>query len=233
MPPLAHGPLLAVIRETLRRNRVANGMVYLQVTRGVAPRDHAFPPKGTPPGLVVMAKPVDFAALAQRAATGVAAHLVPEVRWSRRTIKTTALLPAVLAKQAAREAGAYEGWFVTPEGRVTEGASTNAWMVDATGTLVTHPADGDILHGVTRAGVLRVAHTLRIPVREVAFTVDDLTRAAEAFMSSATAVIMPVTSVSGIGIEGSHTIGEGRPGAVTQALRHAYFTSLERGADPG
>lgn len=226
MQPFSDRPLLQIVRETVRRNRIKNGLAYLQITRGSAPRDHAFPAGSTTPTVIVTAKPVDFGKLAARADAGVSVHLVAEMRWSKRTIKATALLPAVLAKQAAKDAGCFEAWFYDPDGQITEGASTNAWIVDKEGYLRTHPADGDVLHGVTRSGILKVAHRLGLPVKEEAFCRDDLATAQEAFLSSATAVVMPVTRID------TQVIGTGRPGSVALALRSTYFDCLVQGQEP-
>ena len=139
--PIGREALRGVLREIVRRNRVRDGLVYLQVSRGAARRDHGFPPDGVRPGLVVSARALDPAMNAARAAAGVAVVTVPETRWAHPHVKTLQLLPNVLAKQAARDAGAFEAWFVDRDGFVTEGASTNAWIVTPEGTLVTRQAD--------------------------------------------------------------------------------------------
>src|SRR4249920_3202699 len=131
--PMSPRALAVVLRETVRRNRVRDGIVYLQVTRGVARRDHAFPAAGTAPCVVVTARNHDSARNEQIAADGIAVITVPENRWPRVDIKSVSLLPNVLAKQAAREQGAKEAWFVDAEGRVTEGSSSNAWIVTRDG----------------------------------------------------------------------------------------------------
>ena len=136
-----------VLRETVRRNRVRDGLVYLQVTRGAARRDHGFPPAGTAPGIVVTARSLDPARGERVAAEGIAVITVPDNRWARVDIKAVSLLPNVLAKQAAREQGAREAWFVDAQGFVTEGSSSNAWIVTAGGEVVTRPADHSILTG--------------------------------------------------------------------------------------
>ena len=153
--PVGERALRIVMREIVRRNRVHDGLVYLQISRGAARRDHGFPPEGTKPGLVVSARPLDPAVGAARAATGVSVLTLPDQRWARPDIKTLQLLPNVLAKQSARDAGAFEAWFVDRAGFVTEGASTNAWIVTADGALVTRQADEAILNGVTRSALDR------------------------------------------------------------------------------
>ena len=161
------------MREIVRLNRVRDGLVYLQVSRGAARRDHGFPPAGTKPGLVVVARPLDPAVGEARAAAGVAVITLPDERWARPDIKTLQLLPNVLAKQTAREAGAFEAWLVDRAGFVTEGASTNAWIVTSDGALVTRQADEAILHGVTRAALIDIAARLGLRLDERPFTPDE------------------------------------------------------------
>src|SRR5258706_11436912 len=148
--PMSLRALGVVLRETVRRNRVRDGIVYLQVTRGVARRDHAFPAPDTAPSIVVTARSLDPAANEKIASEGIAVITVPDDRWDRVDIKSVALLSNVLAKQAAQEQGAREAWFVDGEDRVTEGSSTNAWIVTHDGKLVTRPAEHGILRGITR-----------------------------------------------------------------------------------
>src|SRR5262249_30822098 len=155
---------------TAARNRVRDGIVYLQITRGVARRDHAFPAPGTRPGFVVTARNHDLAKLEQGAADGIAVITVPENRWPRVDIKSVSLLPNVLAKQAAREAGAKEAWFVDAQGYVTEGSSTNAWIVTRDGALVTRPADHGILRGITRTVLLDMIKAQGLVFEERPFT---------------------------------------------------------------
>ncbi len=220
--PMERKPLQMVIAEVVRRNKVENGLVYIQVTRGVAPRDHAFPAEGTRPALVVTAKRSDPVAATRRAATGVKVITVPENRWERVDIKTVGLLPNVLAKQQAREAGAYEAWFVDPDGTVKEGASTNAWIVTRDGTLVTRPAETGILRGVTRATVMDVAKKLGLKVEERAFSVDEAKAAKEAFITAATTVVMPVVAIDGA------SVANGHPGEITLSLRETFFAVAEK-----
>ena len=181
--PMPQAALLAVLRETVRRNRVRDGIVYLQVSRGAAPRDHLFPAADVKPSVVVTSKPIDLAAADGRARTGVGVITTPESRWARCDIKTVGLLPNVLAKQAAREAGAYEAWFVDADGKVTEGGSTNAWIVTRDGVLVTRDTSANILRGITRAGVIDTAESAQIRVEQRAFTLQEVHDAAEAFIT--------------------------------------------------
>ncbi|QJP12801.1 D-amino-acid transaminase [Starkeya sp. ORNL1] len=218
MPPSA---LAVVMRETIRRNKVRDGIVYLQVTRGVARRDHVFPEREVQPSVVVTARSADLAKAERQAADGVGVITVPENRWERVDIKSVGLLPNVLAKQAAKEAGAREAWFVDPEGKVTEGGSTNAWIVTMDGVLVTRPADTGILRGITRTVVLEVAAQQGLKVEERAFSVEEAYVAREAFITAATTIVMPVVRIDG------RPIGNGHPGSVAQGLRAAFHEVAE------
>jgi len=219
--PMSRAALLQVLGEVARRNHVRNGMVYLQVTRGVARRDHYFPNPAVPPALVVTARSADPTAADRSAAAGVGVITVPENRWERVDIKTVGLLPNVLAKQKAREAGAREAWFVDRDGFVTEGGSTNAWIVTRDGVLVTRPASLGILKGITRTVVLEVAAADGIRVEERGFTVAEAREAREAFITAATTLVMPVVTLDG------HPVGDGKPGPVTQALRRRFHAFAE------
>jgi D-alanine transaminase len=220
--PVSQAALPLLLSETLRRNRIRDGMVYLQITRGVAPRDHPFPDPPVAPSLVLTAKRVDVAAAEARAAGGVAVVTTPENRWGRCDIKTIGLLPNVLAKQKAREAGAYEAWFVDDMGFVTEGASTNAWIVDAEGVLRTRSIQANILRGVTRATLLEVAATDGLTIEQRGFSVDDVKTAREAFITGAGTLVTPVVSIDG------HAIGGGIPGPVAKRLRRLYMAEARR-----
>ena len=222
--PVGRAALGVILRETVARNRVRNGLVYLQVTRGVARRDHPFPDPQTPPALVVTAKSMDFAAMERMAQAGVAVITVPENRWGRPDIKTVGLLPNVLAKQQAREAGAREAWFVDAAGFVTEGGSTNAWIVTHDGRIITRQADTGILRGVTREGVKDLLARRNLTLEERAFTVAEAMQAAEAFISSATSLVTPVVRIDG------KPIGDGAPGPVALALRAGLHDVTEMSA---
>ena len=214
--PLPAAALRHIMREVVRRNRIANGLVYLQVTRGVAPRDHPFPASHVPPALVVTAKRLSEARIAAAVAKGVAVATMPDLRWARRDIKSVSLLPNILAKQAAREAGAYEAWLVDAAGFVTEGSSTNAWIVDREGRLVTRPASHDILNGITRRVLLEAAKAEGIEVVERPFTPQEAKSAREAFISASSAIIIPVVRIDG------EPVGNAEPGSLTLRLREAY-----------
>ncbi len=211
--PMSLRSLQLVLRETIRRNRVCDGILYFQVTRGAARRDHGFPAPDVPATLVVFATPIDVAAREEKARTGVTVVTLPDERWARRDIKTTSLLPNVLAKQAAREAGAYEAWLVDEAGTVTEGASTNAWIIAGDGTIVTRALSHDILPGISRSVILDAARDLQMKVEERPFTVEEAKAASEAFLSSSSAILLPI-----VGIDGAR-IGNGKPGPVTLRLR--------------
>jgi len=214
-----------VMREVVRRNRIRNGMVYMQVTRGVARRDHPFP-KGIKPALVVTARAIAPEKIEANNRNGVAVATVPDIRWGRCDIKSVSLLPNVLAKQAAREAGAYEAWLVDKDGFVTEGSSTNAWIVDAEGNLVTRDVTNNILRGVTRTSLFTVAKAAGIPIVERRFTVDEAKRAREAFISSATGYATPVVRID------DAVIGNGQPGSLAERLRDLYLNAARAGAQP-
>ena len=214
--PMGRAALTLVLREAIRRNRVRTGLVYLQVTRGVAPRDHAFPTTPVRPGVVITAKSIDWAATQARAALGIAVITTPETRWARCDIKSVALLPNVLAKQAAREQGAGEAWFVDDLGLVTEGASSNAWIVDSSGVLRTRDLNANILRGITRRSLLDLIAAAGLEVSETPFTPAEALAAREAFITGAGTLVMPVVRVDG------HPIGDGRPGPVATRLRSLY-----------
>ena len=220
--PVCIPALRILLAETLRRNRIKDGIVYLQITRGVARRDHPFPDPPVNPGIVITARRTDTAAAEAKAEHGVAVTTTPENRWGRCDIKTVGLLPNVLAKQGARVAGAYEAWFVDEMGLVTEGASTNAWIVDADGVLRTRSTQANILRGVTRGTLLEVIRTEELKVDEGGFSVEDAKQAREAFITGAGTLVMPVVSIDG------HSIGGGNPGPVAKRLRQLYIAEARR-----
>jgi D-alanine transaminase len=219
-PPMASASLGVVLREVVRRNRVVDGIVYLQIGRGVAPRSHVFPPD-VAPSLVVTARSIDPAINDKRAADGVAVITVADDRWHRVDIKTTGLLPNVLAKQRAKEAGALEAWFVDAGGFVTEGGSTNAWIVTDDERLVTRPAISGILRGITRGVVHDLAAREGIPLDERPFTVAEALAANEAFITSAGVQVMPVVRIDGT------PIASGKPGRISLMLRRLYHSQAE------
>lgn len=219
--PVARKALTIILREVVHRNRVRNGLVYVQVTRGVAARDFVFP-QDTQPALVVTARNIDPSDQAKRAENGIKVITVPENRWDRVDIKTVGLLPNVLAKQKAKEAGAHEAWFIDEDGNVKEGGSSNAWIVTQDGVLVTRPADHGILRGITRSGLFDVAEKLGLRVEERKFSVAEAKSAREVFISSATTLAMPVVAIDG------QPVANGHPGSVTLSLRQAFFDVAEK-----
>jgi len=224
VPPMGRPSLEVVLKETARRNRVREGLVYLQITRGVAPRDHAFPRPGTPPSVVCTAHSLDRAASDARAERGAAVITVPETRWSRCDIKSVALLPNVLAKQQARAAGAVEAWFVDDLGLVTEGASSNAWIIDKQGRVRTRDTQANILRGITRKTLLSVMAREGLKVEERPFTVEEALEAREAFITGAGTLLLPIVSING------KQVGDGAVGPVAKRLRRLYIEEARRTA---
>ena len=218
--PLAPGALTHVLREVMTRNRVQDGYVYIQVTRGVAPRDHAFPVPAVRPSLVVTAKAVDPAKGAALAAKGIKVISLPDIRWKRPDIKTIDLLPNVLARQAAKEQGAYEAWLIDADGMVTEGAASNAWIVKDK-TIITHQVDRSILRGVTRTTLLDLIAAKGFRVEERRFSLEEAKAATEAFITGATTLVMPVIDIDDVGVSA------GRPGGLDTSLS-AQFHNVAR-----
>jgi D-alanine transaminase len=219
--PMTPKALGVVLHEVARRNRVRWGIVYLQITRGVARRDHAFPPPGTAPSVVATARNLNFESAEKLAADGVAVVTVPDNRWERVDIKSVSLLPNVLAKQAAREQGAREAWFVDAQGRVTEGSSSNAWIVTRDGKVVTRHVDHAILRGITRTVVLDVMKAQGLSLEERPFTIEEALAAREAFLTSASQIVIPVVRIDG------RPIGNGAPGLIATALRRDFHLQAE------
>ncbi len=219
--PMSRTCLKLVSAELMRRNRLTNGFLYMQVTRGVAPRDHKFP-KHSIPALVMttrQTKPPKQAAIE----AGVGVIAIPDIRWRRRDIKSVSLLPNCLGKQQAFEAGAYEAWMIDDEGYVTEGTSTNAWIITKDKRLVTRPANHDILNGITRISLIRTAEDLGIVFEERPFTLEEAKEAKEAFITSSSNFVMPVVKID------ETAIGNGRAGELTLQLRDGYETAVVRG----
>ncbi len=214
-PPMADAALARVARRLIAANRATEAILYLQVTRGVARRDHVA--AALRPTLVMTVRPFDFAQRVGQQMAGVGVITVPDERWARCDIKTTGLLANVLAKQRARDEGAFEAWLVAADGRVAEGASTNAWIVAADGTLVTPPLTPRVLPGVTRAAVIEAARERRIAVAERDFTVAEAQAACEALITSTTVPVLPVVRIDGA------TVGDGRPGPITTQLAAAVW----------
>ncbi|MGD9615793.1 MAG: D-amino-acid transaminase [Alphaproteobacteria bacterium] len=214
-PPLGDAALGIVLREVIRRNAVETGSLYLQVTRGVAPRDHAFP-KSAKPTLVVTAR-ASRRSNPRLGEDGIGVITIPDIRWKRCDIKSIALVSNVLGKQRAREAGVFEAWQVDGDGRITEGTSTNAWIVTAEDAVVTRTADTAILNGVTRLTVLDIIAREGYRFQERSFTVEEAKAAREAFLTSTTSDVLPVVRIDGA------PIGNGKPGPLSCKLRAAYL----------
>ncbi len=214
--PLPREALRLVLREVQRRNRLVDGSLYLQVTRGAFRRDHPIPDAIAKPTLIIVAKSMDPAAAAAKLATGIKVITQPDIRWGRRDIKTTQLLPNLLAKTAAKRVGAGEAWLVDEDGFVTEGGSANAWIVTAAGDVVTHPLGNAILPGVTRSVLLAGANEAGVVFQERKFTVAEALAAKEAFITSASGAAVPVIAIDG------KPVGEGKPGPLTLRLQALY-----------
>ncbi len=216
--PMSRPALTIVMNQVLRRNRLRDGMLYIQITRGVAPRDHVFPGY-LRPSVVITARRHGRGndALAE---AGISVITIPDIRWKRCDIKSVSLLPNVLGKQMARDAGAFEAWFLDQDGFITEGTSTNAWIIDGDKRLITRQADHAILEGVTRRAILDLARSQGLEVAERAFTRDQALKAREAFLTSTTTFVLPVVRID------DEAIGDGRPGRFSRELRQAYIAHM-------
>lgn len=220
--PVKPNVLKLLMRELIRRNAVTSGIIYLQITRGVASRDFKFPARADST-LVMTTKQVRSFAAPEQLERGVKVITIPDIRWLRRDIKSVALLPQVLGKQQAVEAGAFEAWQVDPDGTVTEGCSSNAWIITTQGVLVTRAPSNRILNGITRQSLIRLAAGNGIPFEERTFTVDEAKQANEAFVSSASTFVMPVTRID------DAPVGGGVPGPLGRKLRAAYLAYAGQG----
>ncbi len=214
--PMSRAALRHVMGETIRRNGVCDGMLYLQITRGALRRDHAIPLGAPKPTLILTVRSLDQAAITRRFAEGVSVITRPDERWGRCDVKTTQLLPNLVAKTAAKRAGAFEAWLIDSKGFVTEGASTTAWIVDEPGHVVTRDLSHAILPGVTRRVILEAVAEAQISVVQRGFTLQEALSAREAFLSSATGGPVPVISIDG------HPIGDGKPGSLTRRIAALY-----------
>lgn len=221
-PPMSRAALRVVMAEMLRRNRIRDGILYIQMTRGVARRDHPFPADSDTS--VVMTARLEPPQDPRLADHGVEVISIPDIRWKRCDIKSVSLLPNILGKQAAHRAGAFEAWQINEEGFVTEGTSTNAWIVDASGRLCTPPIDQQILGGITRRRILKLAEREGIEFTERHFTLKEAQSAREAFITSTTTLVLPVTTID------DAVIGNGKPGTFTCKLREHYLAFM---AAPG
>lgn len=213
--PMSRAAMKIVVRETLARNRIRNGIVYMQVTRGVASREHNYS-AGLKPVLVVTARHTDPARRASVLRDGISVVTVPDQRWARCDIKSISLLPNVLARQAAKDRGVQEAWQVDADGMVTEGAATNAWIVDSAGVLRTRPADGGILNGIVRQTIIGLLDELGLTFEERSFSVEEALSARECFSTASTLAVFPVVNIDG------QNIGDGKPGPVARQIVNRY-----------
>ncbi len=220
--PVSRRALEAILREVVSRNRVTNGLVYLQVTRGVARRDFNFPKPGTLPTLVVTSRSIKPAVPKKSTEDGIRVVTTPDIRWDRVDIKTTGMTAQVLAKETAVRAGAKEAWMVDGENRITEGSSSTAWIIDGEGTLITRPTDMNILPGITRMAIMDYAKANGMKVEERPFTVEEARGAREAFITSASATLTPVVQIDDV------VIGNGKPGSIASGMRAAFHEGVEK-----
>jgi D-alanine transaminase len=214
--PMSRAAMKLVMRELIARNKISNGLLYLQVTRGATRREHVPPAAPMKPTLIMTVRAQDMAAVKARMEKGVAVVSEPDLRWGRCDIKTVQLLPNLLARQAAKAKGAFEAWLVDRDGFVTEGAATNAWIVDEKGEVVTRDLSKAILPGVTRRIILEAISGADMKVVERKFTVAEAKNAREAFLSSATGAGVPVVAIDGV------SIGDGKPGPFTRRIHELY-----------
>jgi D-alanine transaminase len=213
--PIAIDELPAIQTNLIQANQLQEGIVYIQVTRGASPERSFAIPTDIRPSLIVFTQAANLthSPLAER---GIKVITLEDQRWQRRDIKTTMLLPASLAKQQAINAGADDAWLVT-NGYVNEGSANNAFIITHNNCLITRPLDQQILHGITRAAVLRLAQEQHLALEERAFTVQEAYQAKEAFSTGASAFVLPVVSIDG------YILGDGKPGVLTQRLRQLYM----------
>jgi len=220
--PCSEDELLEIHRQLVARNDLIEGLIYLQVTRGAADRDFAYPADGTPPTLVMFTQAKQIAVSAA-AETGMKVISIADQRWGRRDIKTVQLLYPSMGKMMAKAAGADDAWMVE-DGFVTEGTSNNAYIVTREGTIVTRHLSTEILHGITRAAVLKMAAEAQMTVEERPFTIEEAQHAQEAFITSASSFVMPIVEIDG------KAIGKGKPGSVAKRLREIYLDESRKAA---
>lgn len=219
-PPMKRAPMRHVMKELIKRNKFRNGIVYIQITRGVAAREHSFP-KYSKPALVMTARRI-ATKTSDEIEAGVKVITIDDIRWKRCDIKSTSLLPNVLGKQTARRQGAYEAWMVDASGFVTEGTSTNAWIVTTDGKLITAELGSNILSGITRDTFIKIIHELNYKLEERQFSVEEAKNAREAFFTSSTSFLTPVSEIDGV------VIGNGRAGSVSMELIKAYDNYMKQ-----
>lgn len=225
--PMPAEALKFVIGEVARRNRVREGLLYLQITRGTARRDHPVPAAPLRPNVIVTARPIDYRALEKRKVAGVTVRSLPDERWARCDIKSTSLLPNILAKTVARASGDYEAWLIDSDGYVTEGASTSAWIVDRDGNIVTRSLSNAILPGVTRRVILDAAAEAQLPIVERRFTLEEALAGQGAFLTAATAGVTPIIAIDG------KPVGGGKVPAIIRRIGELYRLRSETRAARG
>lgn len=223
--PVTKSSLDIILSETIRRNRVHDGVLYLQISRGIAKRDFIFPdPEKTKPSLIVFTRSKNQKNMNEKAKLGIRVITMPDIRWQRPDIKTTGLLASVLARQSAIESRAEEAWLIDEENYITEGAASNAWIVTRENELITRQADQSILKGVTREGVIRLLSELKLTYQERKFTREEALKASECFITAATNLVMPVTHID------DQAINNAIPGPISLKLRAHFheFAQLTR-----
>lgn len=220
--PMNEFALAVKMKQTVKLNRVKDGLIYLQVTRGVSPRNHAFPPSHVKSSIVLTAKSVSPTSKKSYYENGVAVISVPENRWARPDIKTIGLLPNCMAKQEAKEQGAFEAWFVDDDGLVVEGSSSNAWIINQDNEIITKSADGSILKGITRAAILRQIEAHNLTVVERPFSLREAILAKEAFISSATTIVLPVVKID------NHLVAGGKVGEIAKNLFKEFYDFAQK-----
>ncbi len=221
--PITKDDLLAAHRELVRLNDITDGLVYLQITRGSdGDRDFVYPAADTPQTVVMFTQNKPGLADAPAARTGIKVISIEDQRWARRDIKTVQLLYPSMAKMAAKAAGCDDAWMIE-DGHVTEGSSNNAYIVKGN-KIITRQLSNDILHGITRAAVLRFAKEAQMEVEERLFTIEEAKQADEAFVTSASTFVMPVVEIDGA------TIGTGAPGKIAPRLREIYLDESRKAA---
>jgi D-alanine transaminase len=216
-PPMSRAALKLVLRELVRRNGLSDALLYFQATRGVAPRDHKFPAKTKTAFVATMRR--SRPPSAKQIEEGVSVMTTRDIRWERCDIKSLNLLPNLLAKQQATVAGVFEAWLVDDDDNITEGSSTNAWIVTSDGKLVTHDAGAAILNGITRQRVIKLMEGEGLTFEQRAFSREEAMRAREAFLSSSSSFVLPITRIDG------KPVGEGKPGPMTRRLREIYVAA--------
>ncbi len=221
-PPCSKDQLLAIHRRLIEANHLSDGVIYLQVSRGVADRDFVFP-VGATPTLVVFTQSKPGLANSPQSKAGIKVVSIPDLRWRRRDIKTVQLLYPSMGKMMAKAAGADDAWMVE-QGVVTEGTANNAYIVTDGGKIVTRQLGTEILHGITRAAVLRLAAEVQMEIEERPFSIEEAKAAAEAFITSASTFVMPVIEIDGV------TLGNGQPGPISKRLREIYLEESRRTA---